>query len=130
MFSTGLRDEFADCKFGDARLDKRILKIADGLEGNPNRSIPAALLRHSDWTACYRFFDNDSVQPSKILSSHYKATLERISEYETVVMAHDSTEFDLTRLIRRSEALVYWGMKRGEAFSITQRLPSLLMGYL
>ncbi len=97
MFSTGLRDEFADCKFGDARLDKRILKIADGLEGNPNRSIPAALLRHSDWTACYRFFDNDSVQPSKILSSHYKATLERISEYETVVMAHDSTEFDLTR---------------------------------
>ncbi len=38
--STGLRDEFADCKFGDARLDKRILKIADGLEGNPNRSIP------------------------------------------------------------------------------------------
>jgi hypothetical protein len=79
MSRCDLRDEFVGCDFGDARLSKRILKLADAFENNPGRSIPAAFVTRSDWEACYRFFDNDAVTPAAIIKPHIEASRERIS---------------------------------------------------
>lgn len=92
-----LVDEFADCDFGDARLNKRMSKIAAVLQKHPGQSIPSAFLTRADWEACYRFFDNDSVTPQKLIKPHIDATCERIKEFEVALLVQDTTEIDLTR---------------------------------
>jgi hypothetical protein len=92
-----LREEFAGCQFGDARLSKRIRNIVDVLQDHPNRSIPAAFVTRADWEACYRFFDNESVTPEKLVEPHFQASHVRIQEFETVLLVQDTTELDLTR---------------------------------
>ncbi len=97
MSHSSLRDEFVGCDFGDERLSKRILKLADAFENNPERSIPAAFVTRSDWEACYRFFDNDQVTPSAIIKPHIEATRERVSDIPVALLVQDTTELDLTR---------------------------------
>jgi hypothetical protein len=97
MSRCDLRDEFVGCDFGDARLSKRILKLADAFENNPGRSIPAAFVTRSDWEACYRFFDNDAVTPAAIIKPHIEASRERISDVPVALLVQDTTELDLTR---------------------------------
>lgn len=92
-----LADEFADCDFGDARLTKRMSKIATVLQQHPGQSIPSAFLTRADWEACYRFFDNDSVSPQKLIKPHIDATCERIREFDVALLVQDTTELDLTR---------------------------------
>jgi hypothetical protein len=92
-----LADEMADCDFGDDRLNKRACSIADAFSSHPNVSIPAAFSSRSDLEACYRFFDNDSVTPDKILRPHIEATYKRIESIDFVLLVQDTTEIDLTR---------------------------------
>ena len=74
MSSCDLISELGTAQFGDARLTKRISKIAESLSQKPNTSIPAAFASRADMEACYRFFDNDNVAPDKILQPHIEAT--------------------------------------------------------
>lgn len=97
MSSTNLCDEFVGCDFGDVRLSKRILNMANNFEGNPQRSIPSTFKTRNEWEACYRFFDNESVTPDAIIEPHIQATRQRIRDYDVVVLAQDTTELDLTR---------------------------------
>jgi hypothetical protein len=97
MSHCSLRDEFLGCYFGDERLSKRILKLADAFENNPGRSIPATFVTRSDWEACYRFFDNDEVTPTAIIKPHIEATRESVSEIPVALLVQDTTEIDLTR---------------------------------
>lgn len=97
MSYLGLRNEFLGCKFGDLRLSKRILKLADAFENNPGRSIPSAFITRADWAACYRFFDNDAVTPSAIIKPHIEATRERLNDVRVALLVQDTTELDLTR---------------------------------
>lgn len=83
--------------FGDQRLNARLVKLGRSLAAKPVESIPAATDSRADWEAGYRFFDNQKVAPEKILEPHRLATLERIRQCETVVLAQDTTEIDLTR---------------------------------
>lgn len=89
--------EFAGCQFGDARLNKRVQKLADAISNTPNISLPAALRSKADIEACYRFFDNDKVDPEKILQPHIEATYQRIRQLDFVLLVQDTTEVDLTR---------------------------------
>lgn len=89
--------EFAGCQFGDARLDRRVQKLADAISNAPNISLPAALRSKADIEACYRFFDNDKVTPEKILQPHIEATYQRIRQLDFVLLVQDTTELDLTR---------------------------------
>lgn len=92
-----LSEELRDCKFGDARLTKRVQKLADSLGRKPNMSIPAAMTSRAEYEACYRFFDNEKVSPAKILQPHIEATYKRIQQIECVLIVQDTTELDLTR---------------------------------
>ena len=62
--------EFVGCDFGDDRLSKRALKMADVFENDPVRSIPSAFITRADWEACYRFFDNPAVTPKSLIETH------------------------------------------------------------
>ncbi|HFD2297655.1 TPA: transposase DNA-binding-containing protein, partial [Legionella pneumophila] len=73
--------EFGIVNFGDKRLSKRLLKIADSFANSPECSINRAC---DDWhqsKAAYRFFQNDAVSERKILDSHITKTIERAKNY-------------------------------------------------
>jgi len=92
-----LPTEFSGCEFGDRRLTKRAVNLADMLNQKPNMSIPAALHSKADIEGCYRFFNNEKVTPERILHSHTKATYRRIDQVDYVLLVQDTTELDLTR---------------------------------
>lgn len=92
-----LRDEVAGVDFGDERLNRRLVKIIEGLGAKPHLSIPAATDGRAEMEAAYRFFDNEKVTPEEVLARHVVATLERVRQCSTVVLVHDTTELDLTR---------------------------------
>jgi hypothetical protein len=92
-----LKDEVFSADLGDERLNARLGKLVEELGANPNLSIPAATSKRAEMEAAYRFFDNDSVTPEKILQPHFHATHERISQCDVVLPVQDTTELDLTR---------------------------------
>ncbi len=88
--------EFDGAEFGDRRLTARLAVLADQLSTEPDQSFPAAAGDDSALEATYRFLNNDSVTPEKILEPHFRATAARAADAPTVV-AHDSTEFIFRR---------------------------------
>lgn len=97
LVGVNLEDEFGGVDLGDIRLNCRLFKIAGRLGASPTMSIPAATNGRAEMEAAYRFFDNDKVSPESILAPHREATLERIKQCKMVVLAQDTTEFNLTR---------------------------------
>ncbi|HMO13955.1 MAG TPA: transposase DNA-binding-containing protein [Pirellulaceae bacterium] len=90
--------EYAASDFGDQRLNKGMVKIADQLGKNCNRSIRMASGGRAEMEAAYRFMDNPKVTPEKIPSPHRQSTLDRVGQRNVALLVHDTTELDLTRL--------------------------------
>lgn len=95
--SSDFGDEFVGANFNDLRLSKRLIQIANRLGDNCSRSIPSATESRAEMEATYRFMDNAKVIPEEILEPHRQATLKRVSQCASVLMVHDTTEFNLTR---------------------------------
>ena len=79
--------EIADIDFGDKWLNKRITTLMNSVSDSPNESIPKLSKGWKETIAAYRFFNNKNITTDKILSSHKKATLERIKSEELVSIA-------------------------------------------
>jgi hypothetical protein len=60
--------------FGDARLDRRLMKLLTALGSQPQASVPAATGNRNDMAAAYEFFANPRVTPGQILAGHIEAT--------------------------------------------------------
>jgi hypothetical protein len=84
--------ESADGNFSDERLNRRLRALFLGLSRDPTRSLPRSF-DSAGLEAAYRFFSNHRVTPAGILSSHFEATRRRCQEDETVLIAHDTTDF-------------------------------------
>jgi Transposase DNA-binding len=84
--------EFEGVEFGDKRLSKRVVKLAEQLARAPDLSFPKATGSDAALEATYRFLNNEKVTPEAILSAHVRATAERCSQAGTVFIAHDSSE--------------------------------------
>jgi hypothetical protein len=97
MLAAEIGDEFGECQFGDARLSKRIRKLADAVGPKPQLSLPGALLSKADIEGCYRFFDNENVTPERILQPHIARAYQRMARCPYVLLVQDTTEIDLTR---------------------------------
>ncbi len=65
-----IADEVRGAQFGDERLTRRLVKIADCLDQKPNMSIPAASNGRAEMEGAYRFFDNSKVTPDAIVQPH------------------------------------------------------------
>lgn len=86
--------EFKTINLGDARLNRRLIKIVETMGLAPGRTIPQAFQSWSSIKACYNFFSNGSVSEKKIIAPHIKQAIERIKEYPVVLLPNDTTELD------------------------------------
>lgn len=91
-----IEDEFETCRFTDLRLRKRAKKLSESIVNNPTLSIHAACGSVTDSKAAYRFFQNDKVTPSAILSGHIDRVTGRIADYDHVLVIHDTTDLVYT----------------------------------
>lgn len=92
----GITEELRGIDLGDERLNKRSVKVLEALAANPEASINGACAGWGDTLAAYRFFNNEAVQPERILEPHRQATLRRIKEQPVVLLVQDTTELDFT----------------------------------
>lgn len=91
-----IEDEFATLNLGDKRLNKRAAIMVEQISSMAD-SPPDACQDSSSLEASYRFADNSKAEPKVILEAHHAATIERIRQRDTVILAQDTTVIDLTK---------------------------------
>ena len=84
--------EFEGAELGDARLTRRLLRIAGCVVTAPASGFPKLTSSDSELEGVYRFLGNERVTPAQILQPHLTKTLQRAGE-RTVLVVHDTTEF-------------------------------------
>ena len=122
-----IEQELRTVRLADQRLNSRYRVVLDRLSSKPTSSIPAACDGWAETQAAYRSFDNDRITPEQLLQPHYGATLERIRQHPVVLIAQDTTEFDLTRAREKIGGPLgddkHWGLHDHVALAVTpQRL--------
>jgi hypothetical protein len=93
-------EEFAGAEFGDARLTRRLMRIADAAAAAPNSGFPEMAGSDAELEGVYRFLRNERVTPQKIFAPHVAATRVRVGD-GPVVIAHDTTQFAFYGASRR-----------------------------
>ncbi|WP_242355033.1 IS4 family transposase [Anaeromyxobacter sp. SG64] len=88
-----IRGEVDTADFGDKRLSKRLVRLAEQIAKAPDRSFPKAAGSDAALEATYRFLGNEAVTPEVVLVPHVRATVSRCASAGAVVVAHDSSEF-------------------------------------
>jgi len=92
----GIATELEGIELGDKRLNRRSEQIIEGLAANPEASVNSAFSGWNETFAAYRFFDNQAVEPRKILQPHVEATKRRMKEQPVVLILQDTTELDFS----------------------------------
>ena len=93
-------DEFETVCFGDERVNARAKKVIQSMFEGIGKGFNASFKGRSEIKAAYRLFDNNLVNPDKILDPHYTKTLERIKEQKIVVLSQDTTDIDMKHMGR------------------------------
>jgi hypothetical protein len=88
-----VRAELSSADLGDARLERRLVKVGERLAKSPALSFPKVATTPSELEAFYRFFGNERVTWDRILAPHVEATTARCAEHASVLVVHDTTEF-------------------------------------
>ena len=88
--------ELKQADLGDARRNKRLVRIVEDLAAQPTSSVPQASGSVAATTAAYDFWSSPYFEPDDIRAAHIKSTVERIEEHEIVLMIQDTTNIDLT----------------------------------
>ena len=88
--------EFCGADFGDARLNQRLMVMAEGLAANPSVSLPRGLGDGAGIEGGYRFLRNKRVSFDSILAPHIAQTATRAKLEKTVLVLHDGTDFKLS----------------------------------
>lgn len=85
------KEEFGAAKLNDQRLKRRLLLIARDLYDRPQASLPEACQSRAKTKAAYRFFEHATTTMDNLLTSHYEATVKRMSQQKLVLIAQDTT---------------------------------------
>ena len=88
--------EFGNADLGDYRRTRRLIQIAEQRGCQPNASITQSCGGNAAAKAAYRFYENEAISMSAILSSHQQATKTRMSQESIVLAVQDTTELDYT----------------------------------
>lgn len=92
--------EFASVALGDARLNARARKAAEGLSIQPSAGAPR-VLSDAELEGYYRFVNNNNVSLEALLKAHTAATVARTAGRERLVVAHDTTDFRFSEAVAR-----------------------------
>lgn len=92
-------DEFGGAEVGDARLTKRLIKLAERLGDAPAASIPGACNGRTETQGAYRLFDQArtdkrGLEWESVLAPHMSRTEARMAEHPVVLCLQDTTELD------------------------------------
>src|SRR5689334_18981181 len=93
-------EEFAGADLSDARLTRRLMRIADAAAASPSAGFPTMVQSDSELEGVYRFLGNSRVAPRSILAPHVAATRARAGD-APVIVAHDTTDLGFGGLTRR-----------------------------
>jgi hypothetical protein len=63
-----MSDELDGAEFGDVRLTKRLLRVAEQLAAKPDAALPKAAGSDGALEGTYRFLNHEEVTPERILS--------------------------------------------------------------
>lgn len=88
--------ELRNVQLGDARLNRRLMKMVEDFAAQPESSVPQAC---GDWAStkgAYGLWRNPRVEPGAIISAHEQSTLERLQSQEMVLSIQDTTDLDFT----------------------------------
>jgi hypothetical protein len=95
-------NEFGGAPLGDARLSKRLVKVAAAKAQVPDRAFSG--VAKGDWPAVkayYRMIDQpeeSAVNPSNILAPHRRRTVRRMMGQNTVLCVQDGSDLEYTNL--------------------------------
>jgi hypothetical protein len=89
-------EEFGGAALGDARLTKRLVRLADDLSAHPTKSIPVACAGPAEVKAAYRLLDNAALDWRAVLEAHGAPTAARMARETRVLCIQDTTELDFT----------------------------------
>jgi hypothetical protein len=87
-------DELSGAELGDARLARRLTSIGNRAMGAPNVGFPQMVASSAELEGVYRFLSNEKVTAAGILKPHVDATKERAAREGTVLVVHDTTDFE------------------------------------
>ncbi|MBD2093764.1 IS4 family transposase [Trichocoleus sp. FACHB-591] len=91
-------EELWDVDLGDARRNRRLVKIVEDLVAQPNESVPQASRDEAAVQGVYEFWDNARVSDREILSPHQRRTVERTAGHQTVLAIQDTSEVEYSDL--------------------------------
>lgn len=86
--------EFASADIGDARLNARLIVVAEAFMANPGASVPNASANWAGAKGIYRFLDNRKVNSQKIMSPHTESTKRRIGDRQLILAIQDTSTID------------------------------------
>jgi hypothetical protein len=89
-------EEFQTLDLGDARLNRRAMRLVEALAAQPGASIPKACGNEADTKAAYRLLSSDGVDPAQLRRAHAEATARRAGESRIVKVLSDTTRLDYT----------------------------------
>jgi hypothetical protein len=95
-----LSSEIIEADLGDVRLTQRLVLLVDSLADRAGESFPKAL-DDAELEGAYRFFGNASVTPDAILAPHFRQTARRAAAHRTVLVIHDTTQFEFGGTVKR-----------------------------
>jgi len=88
--------ELGGAKLGDARLNRRLVRVAERLGAQPGASIPVACGGWAETQAAYRLLAHEAVTWEQVLAPHWDCSVERMRRQPVVLCVQDSTELDYT----------------------------------
>ena len=83
-------------QLGDARLNKRLVKVVGTLASHTGSSVPEACDSWAETKGVYRLWDSLRVTPQAIRQAHRQSTVERLEGLGEVLVIQDTTSLDVT----------------------------------
>ena len=89
-------EELKDADLGDARRNRRLVKIVSDLAAQPNSSVSQASGNWGATQAAYDFWANPRVKADDIITAHQTSTIYRVQAQQVVLAVQDTTELNFT----------------------------------
>ena len=87
-------EELANVDLGDARRNRRLVRIVEDLSRHPSASVPQASRDPAALQGLYDFWANPHIRARDILAGHQKSVIARSREQKTVLAIQDTSELD------------------------------------
>ena len=94
--TTWAQKTFGSANLGDARLNQRLIKIADQAARQPHVLLTKVFKDTNHLAASYAFVENDRIAPAEILRAIGSASAKEAAQYPVVYVATDGSSVSIT----------------------------------